>query len=225
MNEITPNQMRERLGNIDQIRDILFGDRSREYDRRFSQLESEVATLRRQMTEQLESLRTVFTTDLRTAVDGMEKKLQYVNASLDEDSEDLRNQLRTVESRLSSNFVVAEKSLKGQVRNIEEELSETRTRLDGELADLRSQILDELQRRSQQLEGDKLSRTDLADILFDVCMQVKGKEAQAQESQNSNAERLILPERQNEYQQPDYQKPDYQEPDYHDEPLPDSQNH
>lgn len=219
MNEITPNQMRERLGNIDQIRDILFGDRSREYDRRFNQLESELASLRHQTTEQLESLRTVLTTDLRTALDGIEKKLQYVNASLDEDSEDLRNQLRTVESRLSSNFVVAEKSLKGQVRNIEEELSETRTRLDGELADLRSQILDELQRRSQQLQGEKLSRTDLADILFDVCMQVKGKDTQAQESQNANPERLILPERQNNDQQPDDP-----EPDYHDEPISDAQN-
>ncbi len=220
MNEITPNQMRERLGNIDQIRDILFGDRSREYDRRFNQLESELASLRHQTTEQLESLRTVLTTDLKTAIDAMEKKLQYVNASLDEDSEDLRNQLRTVESRLSSNFVVAEKSLKGQVRNLEEELSETRTRLDGELADLRSQILDELQRRSQQLQGEKLSRTDLADILFDVCMQVKGKDSQAQESQNANPERLILPERQNNDQQPDHP-----EPDYHDEPISDAQNH
>ena len=220
MNEITPNQMRERLGNIDQIRDILFGDRSREYDRRFNQLESELASLRHQTTEQLESLRTVLTTDLKTAIDAMEKKLQYVNASLDEDSEDLRNQLRTVESRLSSNFVVAEKSLKGQVRNIEEELSETRTRLDGELADLRSQILDELQRRSQQLQGEKLSRTDLADILFDVCMQVKGKDSQAQESQNANPERLILPERQNNDQQPDHP-----EPDYHGEPISDAQNH
>ncbi|NMG57412.1 hypothetical protein E1H12_02475 [Geitlerinema sp. P-1104] len=220
MNEMTPNQMRERLGNIDQIRDILFGDRSREYDRRFNQLESELTTLRRQMTEQMESLRTVFVTDLRTAIDAVEKKLQYVNASLDEDSEDLRNQLRTVESRLSSNFVVAEKSLKSQVRTLEEDLTETRTRLDGELAGLRSQILEELQRKSQQLEGEKLSRTDLADILFDVCMQVKGKETQAQETQNANPERLILPERQNEYQDPDYQ-----EPDYHEDPIPDSQSH
>lgn len=204
MNEMTPNQMRERLGNIDQIRDILFGDRSREYDRRFNQLESELTSLKQNLTADIESLRSVFIKDLRTAIDAFEKKLQYVNASLDEEANDLRNQIATLETRLSSNLTVAEKSLKVQVNGLQEEVTETRQRLDAETHALRAQILHELNQRSQQLESDKMSRADLAEILFDVCMQVKGNERQPARSaapdSSPNGERLILPERQENHQ-------------------------
>lgn len=37
MSEISREEMREKLGNIDQIRDIIFGSKQREYDSRIEQ--------------------------------------------------------------------------------------------------------------------------------------------------------------------------------------------
>ncbi|MGC9504961.1 hypothetical protein [Baaleninema sp.] len=202
MNEITPSEMRERLGNIDQIRDILFGDKSRQYDRRFHQLESEISALRQDLTQQIDRLRAAFTNDLRTTIDALEKKIQYVNTSLDEETNDLRNQLDSVESRFSGNLVVVEKTLKNQVNGLQEDLVETRDRLDEDVRSLKVQILAELDKRSQQLEGDKLSRAHLAELLFDVCMRIKGNESsnEASDSSNDSTATLFLPERQNEYE-------------------------
>ncbi|MDC0832083.1 hypothetical protein POG22_03540 [Geitlerinema sp. CS-897] len=201
MNEITPNEMRERLGNIDQIRDILFGDKTRQYERKFQHLESEISALRHDLTEQIDRLRNVFTTDLRSTIDAIEKKIQYVNTSLDEESNDLRNQLGSVESRFSGNLVVVEKTLKNQVNGLQEDLVETRDRLDEDVRSLKVQILAELNKRSQDLESDKMSRGDLAELLFDVCMRIKGNDSgtDASDSSNDSTAALFLPERQNEY--------------------------
>ncbi|MBP0001605.1 MAG: hypothetical protein J7641_21885 [Cyanobacteria bacterium SID2] len=202
MNEITANQMRERLGNIDQIRDILFGDKTREYERQFQQVQSELTVLRDDLTGQIESLKSNFSSDLRRAIDALEKKIQYVNSSLDQESGDLHNQLESLESRFSSNLVIVEKSLKNQVNGLQEDLIETRDRLDEEVRSLKAQILTELDKRSHQLQGDKLSRADFAEILFDVCMRVKGKdrETDGSDSSQDKTATLLLPERQNDYQ-------------------------
>jgi hypothetical protein len=40
MRDITQEEMRERMGNIDLIRDIIFGPKLQEYDNRIDKLES-----------------------------------------------------------------------------------------------------------------------------------------------------------------------------------------
>jgi hypothetical protein len=45
MAEITKEEMRERLGNIDQIRDIIFGAQLREYDNRFDKIDSDLSMM------------------------------------------------------------------------------------------------------------------------------------------------------------------------------------
>ena len=45
MSELTRDEMRDRLGNLDQIRDLLFGKDMQDYDRRFQKIESDLAAL------------------------------------------------------------------------------------------------------------------------------------------------------------------------------------
>ena len=45
MGEITRDEIRERLGNIDQIRDIIFGAHLREYTSRLDKAESDISAI------------------------------------------------------------------------------------------------------------------------------------------------------------------------------------
>ncbi|NES25494.1 MAG: hypothetical protein F6K41_43020 [Symploca sp. SIO3E6] len=57
MSEITPqNQNRERIENIDKIRDIIFGSHQREYEGRFEQLEASLSTFEAEVRSRLDQL-------------------------------------------------------------------------------------------------------------------------------------------------------------------------
>ena len=106
MTDINPNQMRDRLGNIDQIRDILFGDREREYTERLDRIEVEVDELSRVIEARLSNLENQISTDLQNAIDALEKKIQFVSSTLNTDSSEIRQGLQTVERDLAGNIVI-----------------------------------------------------------------------------------------------------------------------
>lgn len=201
MADISKDQMRERLGNLDQIREILVGERIRDYDGRFSRLESELASMRQEMQRRIEEVKNVLSADMDTAVDSIEKKLKYLSATADEEIDDIRQQLeRTAEN--SSNSIAAIDSLvKSQTGALSEQLSETRENLENDIDTLKSQILKELDNRYANLGETKLSRDHLAELLFELCMRVKGTDLVVEQGGNSDSKRsaeLLLPEPQNE---------------------------
>uniref|UniRef100_A0ACD5GR41 Uncharacterized protein n=1 Tax=Desertifilum tharense IPPAS B-1220 TaxID=1781255 RepID=A0ACD5GR41_9CYAN len=75
MNDISKDEMRERLGNIEQIRDLLFGSQVREFEKRFNELESSLSSYQQEMRDRLNQLTDDMTTELRATVDSLEKKL------------------------------------------------------------------------------------------------------------------------------------------------------
>lgn len=191
-------EIRDRLGNIDQIRDILFGNQLQDYDNRFRQLESEIAQLRREFDKELHNLREDFSGELSAAVNSLEKKLQYLSAAADEEMADIRQQLDTTDQRLSNSILGIDKNTKNQFLSLRESLSEARNSLDRDIQTLQTQIFEELEKRYSTLSEVKLSRDDLAELLFDLCMRVKGTKFVPEEKEgsdnNQNAE-LLLPDR------------------------------
>ena len=63
MAEITKEEMRERLGNIDQIRDIIFGAQLREYDNRFDKIDSDLSMMQQDMQARIEQVKTVLSAE------------------------------------------------------------------------------------------------------------------------------------------------------------------
>ena len=75
-------EVRERLSNIDQIRDIIFGAQIREYETRFGKLESEILLLQQEMRSHVEQLKVSFTAELKAGFENLEKKLKRKRVNL-----------------------------------------------------------------------------------------------------------------------------------------------
>jgi hypothetical protein len=58
MGEISQDEMRERIGNIDLIRDIIFGSKLKEYDSRLDKLESKLSLLDQEMRDRTLAIKT-----------------------------------------------------------------------------------------------------------------------------------------------------------------------
>lgn len=159
-------------GNVDQIRDILFGRQMRDYEQRFQRLEDsfrqELAALREDLRAQLETLEQHFTRELAAAGAALDREVRDRHADVRGLGEDLRKASDETRARLS----------------------DLETDLDGRATELREQILDradalarDAQARDERLSGElaaatrelrtiKVDRGTLAQLLADVAMRI-----------------------------------------------------
>jgi len=176
MAEITKEEMRERLGNIDQIRDIIFGAQLREYDNRFDKIDSDLSMMQQDMQTRTEQIKTVLSGEMRAAVDSFEKKIKSITLNTQEESADLRQQIDRVNRKFSSSIEALDEAIDNQTSSLREEVSQTRERLSEETRTLKTQVFEELDRRFSMLRDVKVSRDDMAEILFELGMRLKGTE-------------------------------------------------
>jgi len=227
MTDLTKADLRERLGNIDQIRDILFGPQIREFMGRLEQLERTLTNQHQELRTRIDEVRQTVTADLRSELDALEKKLrnsvvkdeeekqdirqqidtlnkrlgtvadeledaleEEINGTLDtltqrlkeaatkneEDKFELRQQLDLLSKKLSSNVEALDEAIETQTSHLREDFESSRDSLRDELSDLRTQIFEELERYVSMLSEVKISKDDMAELLFELGLRLKGTE-------------------------------------------------
>jgi hypothetical protein len=201
--EIRNGEMRDRLGNIDQIRELLFGHQSRDFEQRFDQitqrvdqLEASLSKFQVEVRDELKQLQGSLSTEIRVALDSLDKKLQYLRLTHSESVEKLQHDLQSIEQKSSHGLLSLHENTTNQLKLIQTEASHIKAQLEADIQGLRHQVYEEMEKELSQLKDHKLSRSMLADVLFDLCLKVKGNElssASDVEASSIKAE-LLLPE-------------------------------
>lgn len=168
-------------GNIDKIRDILFGNQVRDFDRRFSQFEQHLL----EITSDLRS-------DVYKRLDALEA---YFKAELSAEKDRLRTeaaQRLEAEKHLSESIKGVSALFERQVQVVEEKTSEHLSELRQQLLVQSKQLTDDLQARyerttetigssARRLEEAKLDRSTLSEYLMDLAMRISGSPASESE--------------------------------------------
>ncbi len=179
MAELTKEEMRERLGNIDKIRDIIFGSKLREYQNRFDKLESEVSLVKQEIKNQIEQVKNTFSTELQATVDSMDQKIRSINLTLQNNREDIgetKEQIERVNRKITTTKEAIDEIIDNQTTSLQDKLSKTREKLENDVSNLKTQIFEELEKQFSLLQDGKVSRDDLAEIMFEVGMRMKKTE-------------------------------------------------
>ncbi|NET89511.1 MAG: hypothetical protein F6K45_15715 [Kamptonema sp. SIO1D9] len=176
MSDLSKDEMRERLGNIEQIRDLLFGDKTRQFEQRFQKVEIELAELKQEMREQFQQIQDSFSADLNAAVDSWEKKLKYLSLTSHEEMTKIRQQTDEEREKVIYRMETIHSNLNSRTNALSSELEQSREKLNQEVNNLQILVLEELQKRFANLKETKISRDDLAEVLFELCIKVKGSD-------------------------------------------------
>ena len=176
MGEITRDEIRERLGNIDQIRDIIFGAHLREFTSRLDKSEADVAAIQQEVSDRLSELKSVLALELRAAVESIDKRLKTISASTQEEAADLRQQFDRINRKFTNSIEALDETVEAQRVALRDELAQTRDSLQSDTRELRSLVLEELDRHFSILREDKISKDDMAELLFELGMRLKGSE-------------------------------------------------
>jgi gas vesicle protein len=176
MGEITKEEMRERMGNIELIRDIIFGSKLQEYDNRLDKLESHLSLLEKEICDRTEQVKSDCLTELRASVDSLEEKIKSLSFTSQKDNADIQQLIDRSYKNFASSLESIDKTVVNQTTSIRKELSETREKLQEDTRSLKSEVFDELEKRFSNLTDAKLSRNDIADILFELGLRIKKAE-------------------------------------------------
>lgn len=177
--QVTPGPLAEAEaaaggGNLDKVRDLLFGGQMRDLDRRFSRLEErlvkETADLRDEVRKRLATLESY----MKAEVDSLSERLraeQDGRASADQDlGRDLRGTAQQFDQKLSQ---LDELVARGQ-RELRQQLHSQHQELSDELRRRFEDVLERLGREAGELRGDKTDRKALAALLTEMAMRLNG---------------------------------------------------
>lgn len=167
---------REKIGNMDQIRELMFGSHMREYTDRFDKLESELATFRGEITKRIDEVSNTLSNDLRTAIDALNKTIKSLTLTGKEEREDLQQQIERTDSKFTTRFESLSEEAESNTNALRNELSQTKGTLETEIRDLKTLILNEINKQFSALSEVKVSKDNMAEILFEVGMKIKGTE-------------------------------------------------
>jgi hypothetical protein len=159
-------------GNLEKVRDILFGNQMREVDRRFARLEERIIKdnrdLREDIKRRLDALEAHTTKETETLAGDIRQERGDrldANARL---ARELADTAGALERRSAS---LEEQLAKGQ-REIRQHILEQQQRLSDDMRERIDEVLAALARETHELRNDKTDRMALASLLKEMAMRL-----------------------------------------------------
>lgn len=206
MNDTNAN-IGQGFGNVDQIRDILFGPQLKEYSNRIQSLEialkeykeetdKRLITLKLETDKSLERLQQVLSTEFQSGLEELTKELRSIAARNEEERNETLQQIDRLSKRLSSNVATLDEAIDKQTRSLRDDLLSSHKKLQGDLMELRNQFFEELEKRISPLTAVKMAKEDMAELFFELVLKLKGTDLVApwKDPGDSQKANYFLPE-------------------------------
>lgn len=159
-------------GNVDKIRDILFGGQMRDYDKRFSRLEErlvrESAELRAETRRLFETLETFVKKEVEALTDRLQAEQQSREASVQSVSGEMRETGKALETKLQQSVERATRT-HGDLR--QQILDQSKSLID-EMRRKHEELASTLDRELAELNHEKTDRASLSALFTEVAMRL-----------------------------------------------------
>jgi hypothetical protein len=159
-------------GNVDKIREILFGGHMRAYDKRFTRLEDRLAKETSDLRDETKRLFDSLETFVKSEFEALTNRLQSEQKTRDESvqavTRELHDTAKTIESKLvqfDNQTTQAQRDLRQQLLDQSKTLSEEIRRKYDELSAV-------LERELAALDNDKTGRASLSALFTEVALRL-----------------------------------------------------
>ncbi|MEK7236436.1 MAG: hypothetical protein AAB242_07435, partial [Nitrospirota bacterium] len=160
-------------GNLEKIRDILFGAQVRDHDRRFSALEQnlvkEAAALRAELTKRFDALEAFMQQEVAVLSDRLQHEQQVRGEALQHLVRDLTSLGAVVERKATD---LAQQTSHSE-RTLRQEVLDHVTALKETIRSTQDQLSDSLNRSVADLRHTKTDRTALAELLAELSQKLQ----------------------------------------------------
>ena len=176
----------DRTGNVDKIRDILFGSQMRDYDKKFAKLEErllkESADLRDDLKRRFDSLEAFMKSEVVLLSDGQkaeknsrEESLRAEKTGRDEAMKGLGDKLGETAKNFDRRAAQTEEQSAKAQRDLRQLMLDETKRLADEIAQKHASVAADLGRESQELRGLMTDKYALSDLFAELSLRLKNE--------------------------------------------------
>ena len=161
-------------GNVDQIREILFGGQMREYSRRFGQLEERLVQDLARTTRDLEARIGSVEKFARGELQRLGEKLQQEREARLATLQELDDHLSKLNQNLSAGIDRLSADTDSELTLVRQELSDEVRQMQIRLRDQQEELLGKLAQQTGLLQENKVGQSDLADVFDELSLRLRG---------------------------------------------------
>ena len=159
-------------GNVDKIRDIIFGNQMRDYDKRFAHLEErilhEIKDLRDETKNRLDTMESY----IQKEIDSLSNRLNTEQKLRTESFEKVTHEFK-VEAKTISESIERLEGQQGQdSRDLRQQLLEQSKNFSNEISKKHEESSAALDRSVQQLRADKVERSAFSELLMEMAVRM-----------------------------------------------------
>lgn len=162
-------------GNLDKVREILFGGQMRDNERRFARLEErltrETADLRDDLRKRLAALEQ-FTRDELSA---LSDRLRQEHEERADGQRDLAQELRDAAKAFEKKTAQIDDQLARAQRDLRQQLLDLQQNLTDDLKHKADEVMARLAQESGELRNDKADRSTIASLLTEMAMRLNNE--------------------------------------------------
>lgn len=160
------------VGNIDKIREILFGGHARDYDRRFKRLEErlgqEQGHLREDISQRIRAMEELLNNELdnlaeKAKAERQERQLAY---------QDLKNDLGALRTETTGRLNQLDEQISRDIKQVRQQLQSKHQEVSSLLRQQVEMVLSLVKQEITQLQEEKVSRSDLASFFSEFAMRL-----------------------------------------------------
>ncbi|RBQ29178.1 hypothetical protein ACNSOS_11620 [Aliarcobacter vitoriensis] len=168
------------LGNVDQIREILFGSQSRELNKRFEKLEVDIKRSFDDLKSKIEFSQKEFNQKLENEVELISKRIKNLTTTQQDEFADIKDGNLKQEKRIQHNIDLLNEEIGVKIEQLTKDQSDSKKSLSEELNFLKLEVFEFIEDKLAQMNNIKLSRDDAAEIMMEAALRIKGNNIQSQ---------------------------------------------
>ena len=168
------------LGNVDQIREILFGSQSRELKEKFEKIEASMEQIQTDMRKKIEQTQNDFNNRITSELETITRKLKNITTQQQDEFADVRDSAIKQEKRIQNALDILEEDLRAKNDQLQKQQIEANNALRVSMDELQDELLKTINAKLAEMSDIKLSRDDAAEIMMEAAMAMQGKKINQQ---------------------------------------------
>lgn len=161
-------------GSMDKIRDILFGNQARDYEKRFARMEIQVAQdaaeLKSEMIKRIDALEMYVKQEIKDINDRIKKESNH----RDDADKSIQLELKTSVEKINKKLLAEEENLAKKSTELREQILEQSKALSDDIRTKSELAAENLKTAAEELDDAKVNRSDLSGFFLEIAMRLSG---------------------------------------------------
>lgn len=162
-------------GNLEKVRDLLFGGQMRDYDRKFARLEERLAKETNELREDVKKRIAALETFMKAEIASLTDRLRAEQDARGAATKDLARELRDTAQQFEHKTAQLDEVIARGLRDLREQLHAQHQELGEDIRQRAEDLLGRLAREAHELRADKADRRALAALLTEMAMRLNGE--------------------------------------------------